>query len=148
MENEKLPQNERIVLPDGYRPSENEEYMNPPQLEYFRQRLLQWREELEEESRQTLENLEREEWNQPDMMDQATLAADTAFELRTRDRYRKLMDKIDAAIARVDSCSYGYCEETGEPIGIKRLEARPIATLSLEAQEQHERFERTHSDED
>lgn len=138
----------RPILPAGYKPTDEEEYMSPLQLEYFRQKLLKWRQELEEESRQTLENLERGELNQSDVVDQASVAADTAFELRTRDRYRKLMDKIDMAITRVEDGSYGFCKETGEPIGVKRLEARPVATLSLEAQEQHERFEKAHSDED
>src|SRR4051812_48663247 len=128
METKHVGPKERVVLPAGYVPSAKEEYMGPLQLEYFRQKLLAWRQELVEESRQTLDNLEREEWNQPDMVDQATVATDTAFDLRTRDRARKLIEKIDAALRRVENGTYGFCEETSEPIGLQRLEARPIAT--------------------
>ena len=131
-------------LPEGYKPSEDEEYMNPQQLEYFRQKLLEWRERLLDESNSTIEHLKEENWHEPDLTDRASLETDTALELRTRDRYRKLVNKIDAALQRIADGTYGYCEETGEEIGIKRLEARPIATLSVEAQEKHERYERQH----
>lgn len=137
-----------IILPEGYIPTPDEEYMSPIQLEYFKQKLLAWKDQLNQECRQTLEHLKDEDWNQPDSMDQASVAADTALELRTRDRYRKLIDKINAALFRIENGSYGYCEDTGEPIGLKRLEARLIATLSLKAQEQHEKFERTHFTDD
>lgn len=137
-----------IKLPENYKPSENEEYMNDLQLEYFRQKLLTWKKELIAESMETLDHLKESNWKEPDVSDQATVEADTAFELRTRDRYRKLIDKIEAALKRVEQREYGYCEETGEEIGIKRLEARPVATLCIEAQEKHERYEKTHIDED
>jgi RNA polymerase-binding transcription factor len=127
------------VANDRYRPSEDEEYMNPRQLEYFRQKLLKWREELMAEAQKTLNEL-RDEVHQEigDEADRATRESDHALELRTRDRYRKLLPKIDAALKRIEDGSYGYCEETGEPIGVARLEARPIATLSVEAQERRE----------
>jgi len=130
-----------VELPEGYKPSEDEEYMNPRQLEYFRRRLLAWRKELLEESEQTIHNLQSEDWHEPDVNDRATLEADATLELRTRDRYRKLINKIDAALRRIEEGDYGFCEETGEPIGLRRLEARPIATLTVEAQEKHERLE-------
>lgn len=136
----------KIILPQGYFPSPDEEYMNEMHLEYFRQKLLDWKKNLSEEAMQTVQHLKEESWSEPDAADQASIATSTSFELRTRDRYRKLIDKIDAAIARIDKGDYGYCEETGEPIGLKRLEARPVATLSIEAQERHERFERSHND--
>jgi DnaK suppressor protein len=136
----------RPTLPPDYRPSDGEEFMNPLQLEYFRQKLLQWRAELLEESTGTLQHLKEESLAEPDITDRATLETDRFTELRTRDRERKLISKIDAALHRIEDGSYGYCEETDEPIGIRRLEARPIATLSLEAQERHERMERTHRD--
>jgi DnaK suppressor protein len=135
-----------IELPDGYKPTDREEYMNPMQLEYFRRKLLDWREELLLESQDTLNHLREENWQEPDITDRATLETDAALELRTRDRYRKLIGKIDAALNRIAEGTYGYCEESGEEIGIKRLEARPIATLSIEAQEKHERLERQHRD--
>jgi DnaK suppressor protein len=138
----------KIVLPESYVPSDTEEYMNPMQLEYFKQKLLKWREELLEESRETLIHLKEEIWNEPDLNDRASVEAETTTELRTRDRYRKLIDKIEAAIERVNKGGYGYCEDTGEEIGLKRLEARPVATLCIEAQERHENYERTHLDED
>ena len=138
----------KIVLPEGYAPSDTEEYMNPMQLEYFKQKLLKWREELLEESRETLIHLKEEIWNEPDLNDRASVEAETTTELRTRDRFRKLIDKIEAAIERVNKGGYGYCEDTGEEIGLKRLEARPVATLCIEAQERHENYERTHLDED
>ena len=133
-------------LPKNYKPSDAEEYMGPKQLEYFRQKLLTWKSELEVESQITMDHLKQENWNESDLNDRATVEADTSLELRTRDRYRKLMNKIDEAIQRIDEGTYGFCEETGDPIGIKRLEARPIATLSIEAQERHERFEKSHNE--
>jgi len=136
----------RPMLPLGYRPSEGEEFMNPIQREYFRQKLLRWRAELLAESNATLQQLKEESLAEADIADRATLETDRYTELRTRDRERKLISKIDAALMRIEDGSYGYCEETAEPIGIRRLEARPIATLSLEAQERHERMERTHRD--
>lgn len=134
-------------LPEGYVPSAKEEYMNSKQLEYFRNKLLTWKSELLNESRETLNHLKEENWHEADINDRATVETDAALELRTRDRYRKLIDKINAAIQRIDEGEYGYCEETGEEIGIKRLEARPIATLCIEAQERHEKYEKTHIDE-
>jgi len=131
------------VAPD-YRPSDKEPFMNPKQHEYFRRKLLTWRAELLKESEETLESLQEGNVQEPDLADRASSEMDRAFELRTRDRARKLISKIDAALHRIEDGSYGYCEETGEPISLKRLEARPIATLSLEAQERHERMERTH----
>jgi DnaK suppressor protein len=136
----------RPTLPPDYRPSDEEEFMNPLQLEYFRQKLLRWRAELLAESTETLQHLKEESLAEPDVTDRASLETERAIELRTRDRERKLISKIDAALMRIEDGSYGYCEETDEPIGIRRLEARPIATLSLEAQERHERMERTHRD--
>ncbi|MFK7968627.1 MAG: RNA polymerase-binding protein DksA [Rickettsiaceae bacterium] len=138
----------KIVLPEGYTPSDDEEYMNPMQLEYFKQKLLSWRDELLAESRETLIHLKEETWNEPDLNDRASVETETTIELRTRDRYRKLIDKIESAIERVNNGGYGYCEETGEAIGLKRLEARPVATLCIEAQENHENYEKTHLDED
>jgi DnaK suppressor protein len=129
-----------------YRPSEDEEFMNERQLEYFKQKLLNWKEDILRESRETLVHLQSETENHPDLADRATSETDRALELRTRDRQRKLISKIDEALRRIEDQSYGYCEDTGEPIGIARLEARPIATLSLEAQERHERRERVHRD--
>ena len=131
---------------DSYRPSEDEPFMNARQREYFRSKLEAWREEILRESRETLENLQVENQNHPDMADRASSESDRALELRTRDRQRKLISKIDAALKRLDDGTYGYCEETGEPISLKRLEARPIATLSVEAQERHERRERIYRD--
>ncbi len=132
----------RVELPDGYRPSADEPYMNPMQLEYFRRKLLKWREELVEESRQTLDHLRSEVRDVGDEAERATRESENALELRTRDRYRKLIAKIDAALRRIDDGTYGYCDETGEPIGLERLEARPIATLSLDAQERRELLQR------
>ena len=136
----------RPTLPPDYRPSEDEEFMNPLQLEYFRQKLLRWRAELLEESNETLLHLKEESLSEPDITDRASLETERSLELRTRDRERKLIAKIDAALGRIEEGTYGYCEETDEPISLRRLEARPIATLSLEAQERHERMERTHRD--
>src|ERR671926_134012 len=132
------------TLPPDYRPSEDEEFMNPMQLEYFRQKLLRWRAELLAESTETLQHLKEESLVKPDITDRASLETERSIELRTRDRERKLIAKIDAALQRIDTGTYGYCEETDQPIGIRRLEARPIATLSIEAQERHERMERTY----
>ena len=133
-------------LPPGYRPSEDEEFMSPLQVEYFRQKLLRWRAELLSDSSGTLRSLKEESLLKPDLTDRASLETERAIELRTRDRERKLISKIDAALYRIDTGTYGFCEETDEPIGIRRLDARPIATLSIEAQERHERMERTHRD--
>ncbi len=132
------------LLPPDYRPSEKEAFMNPMQLEYFRQKLLRWRAELLQESSETLQHLQQESLSEPDLADRASLETDRALELRTRDRERKLISKIDEALKRIEDGTYGYCEETAEPISLRRLEARPIATLSIEAQERHERMERTH----
>ncbi|BCX16337.1 MAG: RNA polymerase-binding transcription factor DksA [Geminicoccaceae bacterium] len=132
------------ILPEGYRPSEDEPYMNPRQIEYFRRKLLRWREEILSGSGSTLRQLQEEENRLADQTDWASAEMQRALELRTRDRERKLLAKIDAALKRIEDGSYGYCEETHEPIGIKRLEARPIATLSIEAQERHERRERAY----
>ena len=137
---------QRQSLPPDYTPSDDEEFMNPRQREYFRQKLLKWRIELLEESNETLKHLQNESLAEPDMADRATLEADRALELRTRDRQRKLIAKIDQALRRIEEGTYGYCEETNEPISLRRLEARPIATLSVEAQERHERMERTRRD--
>jgi len=139
---------EKVVLPEGYKPTENEEYMNPLQLEFFRQKLNAWRDELLDESRETLTHLREENWNEPDLNDRASIETETTIELRTRDRYRKLIDKIEAALARIEEGEYGYCEETGEEIGLKRLLARPVATLCIEAQENHENYEKQHIDDD
>lgn len=133
-------------LPKNYRPSDDEPFMNAKQREYFRRKLLGWREELEAESRETLNKLQEGPVNEPDVADRASREADRSLELRTRDRERKLISKIDAALARIDEGTYGYCEETGDPIGLQRLEARPIATLGIEAQERHERLEKTYRD--
>lgn len=135
-----------IELPEGYVPSDDEEYMNPMHLEYFRRKLEAWKKELMEEAESTINHLREENWQEPDINDRATLEADAALELRTRDRYRKLIRKIDKALERIDEGDYGYCEETGDEIGIKRLMARPIATLTIEAQEKHERLEKQHRD--
>ncbi|WP_037459431.1 RNA polymerase-binding protein DksA [Skermanella stibiiresistens] len=132
--------------PPDYSPSEDEPFMNPQMTEYFRRKLLKWRSELLQESEETLQSLQEGGLQEADIADRASLETDRSLELRTRDRERKLISKIDAALTRIEDGSYGYCEETGEPISIRRLEARPIATLSLEAQERHERLERTHRD--
>ncbi|WP_428697684.1 RNA polymerase-binding protein DksA [Stappia sp.] len=135
-----------VELDAEYRPSEDETFMNERQREYFRNKLLRWKEELLKESRETLANLQEESQNHPDIADRASSETDRSIELRARDRQRKLIAKIDAALERIADSSYGYCVETGEPISIKRLEARPIATLSLEAQEAHERREKVYRD--
>lgn len=135
-----------IDLPKGYKPSADEPFMNEMQREFFRRKLVSWREELLQESEETLDNLKEGGMTVPDISDRASAEADKALELRTRDRMRKVISKIDAALQRIEDGSYGYCEETGEPIGLERLMARPIATLTIEAQERHERMERTYSD--
>ncbi|MBR3677171.1 MAG: RNA polymerase-binding protein DksA [Alphaproteobacteria bacterium] len=135
-----------IVLPPDYKPSADEEYMNEMQLEYFRQKLENWKKSLVSQSTDTLDDLRQGGLNQPDEIDRASLETDKSLDLRTKDRIRKLITKIDEALDRIEDGSYGYCEETGEPIGIDRLEARPVATLSIEAQERHERLEKTFDD--
>ena len=136
-----------VILPPDYRPSADEEYMNEMQLEYIRQKLLNWKKSLIGQSKDTLDELRQGGLNQPDQIDRASLESDKALELRTRDRARKLISKIDEALKRIEDGVYGYCEDTGEPIGIDRLEVRPVATLSIEAQERHERMEKTYDDE-
>ena len=135
-----------ILLPEGYRPSEDEEFMNPLQLLYFRKKLEAWRAELLDEASDTITGLSQENLHQPDQMDRAQIESNAALDLRTRDRERKLLQKIESALRRIDEGSYGYCVETDEPINLRRLEARPIASLSLHAQEWHERMERVHRD--
>ncbi|MDE1173907.1 MAG: RNA polymerase-binding protein DksA [Parvibaculaceae bacterium] len=133
-------------LPKGYAPTEDEPFMNKRMKEYFRRKLLKWKEDILEENRETIQHLQDDSAQHPDLVDRATSESERTLELRARDRERKLVSKIDAALRRLDDGSYGFCEETGEPISIKRLEARPIATLSLEAQERHERRERVYRD--
>ena len=135
-----------VTLPPDYRPSEDEPFMNEKMREYFRQKLSRWKEVLLRESSETLENLQDGGISEADIADRASLETDRSLELRTRDRERKLISKIDAALERIVNGSYGYCEDTEEPISLGRLEARPIATLSIEAQERHERLERTQRD--
>ena len=135
-----------IQLKPGYRPTENEPFMNPKMRQFFRQRLLGWKDEILRESTQTLIHLQEDTTQEPDIADRASTESERALELRTRDRQRKLIAKIDAALKRIEDGTYGYCEESGDPISLRRLEARPIATLSIEAQERHERRERTHRD--
>ena len=130
----------------NYRPSDKEPFMNERQRDYFRGKLLAWREDILKEAKETLQHLQDENQNHPDLADRASSETDRAIELRARDRQRKLISKIDAALHRIEDGTYGYCEETGEPIALKRLEARPIATLSVEAQERHERRERIYRD--
>lgn len=137
-----------IELEENYQPSAQEEYMNEKHLEYFRRKLMAWKVELIDEAQETMDHLKEENLNEPDVNDRATLESDTSFELRTRDRYRKLIDKIEYALSKIETGEYGFCEETGEPIGLKRLDARPIATLCIEAQERHEKVERQFTDED
>ncbi|MBQ7303992.1 MAG: RNA polymerase-binding protein DksA [Alphaproteobacteria bacterium] len=136
-----------IILPPDYKPSADEEYMCDMHLEYFRQKLETWKKSLVNQSKDTLEELRMGGLNQPDDVDRASLETDKSIDLRTKDRARKLINKINEAISRIEDGTYGYCEETGEPIGLQRLEARPIATLSIEAQERHERMEKTYDDE-
>jgi DnaK suppressor protein len=135
-----------IFLPDDYRPAEDEPFMNDRQLEYFRRKLIIWKQELLDQSAETIDNLQDSGRNVPDIADRASEETDRALELRTRDRQRKLVSKIDAALRRIDEGEFGYCEMTGEPISLKRLDARPIATMTLEAQEKHERREKVHRD--
>ena len=145
--------NGKIGVPNGYideklyRPTDKEPFMNDRQREYFRLKLLDWREDILKEAKETLQHLQDENQNHPDLADRASSETDRAIELRARDRQRKLIAKIDAALQRIEDGTYGFCEETGEPITLKRLEARPIATLSIEAQERHERRERVYRDE-
>ncbi|NMD08467.1 MAG: RNA polymerase-binding protein DksA [Phyllobacteriaceae bacterium] len=134
------------VLDAGYKPSDDEPFMNERQVTYFRQKLQNWKEDILKESKETLSHLQDENHVLPDIADRASSETDRSLELRTRDRQRKLISKIDAALKRIDDGSYGYCEETGDPISLKRLDARPIATLSIEAQERHERRERVYRD--
>ena len=141
-----LPETSQTILPPDYKPTEIEKFMNPVMLEYFRQKLLRWRQELLDESNETIKEMQEDNLQKPDLADRASLETDHALELRARDRERKLISKINAALEKIEDGSYGYCEETGEPIAIARLEARPVATLSLEAQERHERKERTQRD--
>jgi DnaK suppressor protein len=133
-------------LPDDYQPAEDEPFMNDRQLEYFRRKLVTWKNEILEDSRETIETLQGSTRNIPDLTDRASEETDRALELRTRDRQRKLVAKIESALRRIENGEYGYCEVTGEPISLKRLDARPIATMSLEAQERHERREKVHRD--
>jgi len=135
-----------VTLPPDYKPTDKEEFMNERMLEYFRRKLLDWRGELLSASNETLQHLQEGGTLEPDIADRASIETDRSLELRTRDRARKLVNKIDEALARIENGSYGFCEETAEPISLRRLEARPIATLSLEAQERHERMEKTHRD--
>ena len=135
-----------VFLPDNYTPAEDEPFMNERQLEYFRRKLLNWKAEILEDSRDTIEGMKDSTRNIPDLADRASEETDRALELRTRDRQRKLVAKIDSALRRIDNGEYGYCDITGEPISLKRLDARPIATMSLEAQERHERREKVHRD--
>ena len=134
------------TIDEGYKPSESETFMNERQRDYFRRKLLNWKDEILRESRETLAALQTENENHPDIADRASSETDRAIELRARDRQRKLISKIDAALSRIEDGTSGYCEETGEPISLKRLDARPIATLSIEAQERHERRERVYRD--
>ncbi|SLN13959.1 RNA polymerase-binding protein DksA [Roseisalinus antarcticus] len=135
-----------VFISDDYQPAEDEPFMNDRQLEFFRRKLLEWRSDLLEDTRDTIEGMKDQTRNIPDVVDRASEETDRALELRTRDRQRKLVSKIDAALRRIDEGEFGYCEMTGEPISIKRLKARPIATMSLEAQERHERREKVHRD--
>ncbi len=140
------PMKPETFLPDNYKPAEDEPFMNERQLEYFRRKLLAWKEEILADSKETLNDLANSNRNLPDMADRASEETDRALELRTRDRQRKLVSKIDGALRRIENGEFGYCEMTGEPISLKRLDARPIATMTLEAQERHERSERVHRD--
>ncbi|MEM8799032.1 MAG: RNA polymerase-binding protein DksA [Pseudomonadota bacterium] len=136
-----------IRIPHDYKPSSEEEFMNERQQAYFRKKLIDWREAILKESRNTLEDLQNDDLREPDVADRASSETDWSIELRTRDRQRKLIAKIDAALGRIEQGEYGYCQVTGDPISLKRLDARPIATMTVEAQEQHERMERVHRDE-
>ena len=136
-----------VMLAEDYKPSDSEPFMNERQIEYLRRKLLNWKDDIIKESKETISHLQEENHILPDVADRASSETDRSLELRTRDRQRKLISKIDAALKRIDDRSYGYCEDTGEPIGLKRLDARPIATLSIEAQERHEKRERVYRDE-
>jgi DnaK suppressor protein len=136
-----------ITLDEDYKPSDSEPFMNPRQVEYFRRKLLAWKEDIIRESKETITHLQDENHILPDVADRASSETDRSLELRTRDRQRKLISKIESALKRIQDGSYGYCEESGEPIGLKRLDARPTATLSIEAQERHEKRERVYRDE-
>ena len=136
------------TIPLDYRPSEDEEYMNPMHLAYFKAKLIAWKQELAENTKATVENLQNESLRTPEAMDRISLETETSIELRTRDRMRKLISKIDSALKRIEEGEYGYCDETGDPIGLGRLEARPVATMTVEAQEKHERHEKSHRDRD
>lgn len=136
-----------VDLPEGYGPSEDEPFMNPLQLAYFRKKLLAWKDDIHREAKETLATLQKEPLQEADATDRASSETDWSIELRTRDRQRKLINKIDAALRRIDNGEYGYCEVTGEPISLKRLDARPIATMTVEAQERHERDEKITRDE-
>jgi len=135
-----------VELPDGYKPSEKEEFMNDQQLEYFRRKLVEWKDTIIVDSRETLSHLQEDSLKEPDIADRASAETDWSVELRTRDRQRKLVMKIDAAIKRIEDKEYGYCEVSGEQISLKRLEARPIATMTIESQERHENYEKVHRD--
>ena len=142
-----VAKNGHAISPDkDYRPSDKEPFMGDRQREYFRKKLLDWKDDILKEAKETLQHLQDENQNHPDLADRASSETDRAIELRARDRQRKLIAKIEEALARIEDGTYGYCEETGEPIALKRLEARPIATLTIEAQERHERMERVHRD--
>jgi DnaK suppressor protein len=136
----------QIALAEGYRPTDDEPFMNERHRDYFRRKLVAWKEEILREASETIVTLQNDSDNHPDIADRASSETDRAIELRARDRQRKLISKIDSALSRINDGSYGYCEETGEPIGLRRLDARPIATLSIEAQERHERRERIYRD--
>jgi DnaK suppressor protein len=136
----------KVEIEEGYHPTDDEPFMNERQLEYFRRKLIKWKQDILKEASETLIALQSEDESHSDLADRASAETDRALELRARDRQRKLISKIDAALARIEEGQYGYCEETGEPISLKRLEARPVATLSIEAQERHERNERVHRD--
>ena len=146
----KLPENYKPItqIDEKYKPSEKEEYMCDKHLEYFRRKLMNWRNELLEESRETMEHLKEENWQEADIADRASLETEAGVELRTRNRYLKLISKIDSALRRIDTGDYGFCEETGDPIGLARLEARPVATMCIEAQERYERAEKQFSDDE
>jgi DnaK suppressor protein len=136
-----------ITLPEHYEPSEKEDYMSEMQIAYFKKKLIEWRADLLKESRETMDHLKEENWQEADIADRASLETEAGVELRTRNRYLKLISKIDSALRRIEQGEYGYCEETGEPIGLKRLQARPVATMTIEAQERHERMEKQYADE-
>ena len=137
-----------VKVAKSYAPSESEKYMNNKQLTYFQVKLIEWRDELLKESQETIDHLKEENWREPDLSDRASLETEAGVELRTRNRYLKLIGKIDSALNRIEEGEYGYCEETGDPIGIKRLEARPVATMTVEAQEAHEKHEKQFVDEE